>query len=303
MVCFRARHASRSAARQSDAHFDVSPMRRSTPLPGPSSAPQADSGFPGSPPEAHERRGSAAITGESSRSQRAYFSLRDDIFAFRLLPGDRFSENDVAERFGISRTPVREALLRLQSEGLVRGHFRNGWEVVPIDLARFEALYELRILLETHAAMRLCQQPVSPRVDRSCLEVLAATWQVPPAERLTDGNQVADLDEAFHRAIVCAAGNPEAAAVHQQVTDRIRIIRRLDFAYGERIALTYEEHANILAALVACDGTRAVELLTDHIEEGRVEVSRLTTERLEQARTNLERPLPTDAPTRRRRFG
>lgn len=243
------------------------------------------------------------MMGESSRSQLAYLSLRDDIFAFRLLPGDRFTEGDVAERFGISRTPVREALLRLQAEGLVRGYYRNGWEVVPIDLARFEALYDLRTQLETHAAVRLCQEPALPRVDRTCLAVLDATWRVPPAQRLSDGNQVADLDEAFHRAIVCAAGNPEAAAVHQQVTDRIRIIRRLDFAYGDRIHLTYEEHARILAALAAFDRARVVELLTAHIEEGRVEVSRLSTERLEQARTSLERPLATDAPPRRRRFG
>lgn len=240
---------------------------------------------------------------ESSRSQLAYLSLRDDIFAFRLLPGDRFTEGDVAERFGISRTPVREALLRLQAEGLVRGYYRNGWEVVPIDLARFEALYDLRTQLETHAAVRLCQEPASPRVDRAGLAALDAIWQVPPAQRLSDGNQVADLDEAFHRAIVCAAGNPEAAAVHQQVTDRIRIIRRLDFAYGDRIELTYEEHARILTALAAFDSGRAVELLTAHIEEGRVEVSRLSTQRLEQARTSLERPLATDAPPRRRRFG
>lgn len=278
-------------------------MRRTTPLPSKSAAPHEAPGFQGASPDVPGRQNGPVMMGDSSRSQLAYFSLRDDIFAFRLLPGDRFSENDVAERFGISRTPVREALLRLQAEGLVRGHYRNGWEVVPIDLARFEALYDLRTQLETFAAVRLCQQPASPRVDRTCLASLAATWQVPPAERLTDGNQVADLDEAFHRAIVSAAGNPEAAAVHQQVTDRIRIIRRLDFAYGERIALTYEEHANILAALAACDGLRAVELLTGHIEEGRVEVSRLTTERLEQARTNLERPLSTGAPPRRRRFG
>ena len=242
------------------------------------------------------------LDNESSRSHLAYLSLRDDIFSFRLLPGDRFSESDVAERLGISRTPVREALLRLQTEGLVRGHYRNGWEIVPIDLARFEALYDLRIQLETHAALRLCQQPASLRVDRTCLASLAATWQAPPAEHLADGNQAADLDEAFHRAIVSAAGNPEAVAVHQQVTDRIRIIRRLDFAYVDRIALTCEEHTDILAALLACDGPRAVELLTAHIEDGRVEVSRLTTARLEQARTNLAQPQPSGAPRRRRRF-
>lgn len=242
----------------------------------------------------------------ASRSQVAYHSLRDDIFAFRLLPGDRFTENDVAERLGISRTPVREALQRLQGDGLVRGYFRNGWEVVPLDLGRFEALYELRTVLETHAVTRLCQQPAARQVDLAGLGNLDAIWRVPRAERLADGNTVAALDEAFHMALMHAAGNPEAAAVHQQVTDRIRIIRRMDFAYGDRVALAYDEHAAILDALAAHDAPRAVSLLAAHIEDGRAEVSRLTTERLEKARTSLV--LPTEqavrnAPQRRRRFG
>ncbi|QET01966.1 MULTISPECIES: GntR family transcriptional regulator [Cupriavidus] len=239
-----------------------------------------------------------------SRSHAAYQSLRDDIFAFRLLPGDRFTENDVAERLGISRTPVREALLRLQGDGLVRGYYRNGWEVVPLDLARFEALYELRTMLETHAVMRLCGGGASDDAAVAKLVAeLGAIWRVPVAERLDDGQRVAELDEAFHLSIVHAAGNPEAAAVHQQVTDRIRIIRRLDFAFGTRIALTYDEHGAILAALDARDGARAVALLSAHIEDGRAEVSRLTTERLEQARTSLVRPEGANAPARRRRFG
>ncbi|CAG9180758.1 GntR family transcriptional regulator [Cupriavidus pampae] len=255
-----------------------------------------------------------------SRSHAAYQSLRDDIFAFRLLPGDRFTENDVAERLGISRTPVREALQRLQGDGLVRGYYRNGWEVVPLDLARFEALYELRTLLETHAVMRLCGPGTretsgasgasamaarfdAPAVVAKLVSELDAIWRVPVAERLDDGQRVSELDEAFHLAIVHAAGNPEAAAVHQQVTDRIRIIRRLDFAFGTRISLTYDEHGAILAALSTRDAPRAVALLSAHIEDGRAEVSRLTTERLEQARTSLVRPEVPNAPARRRRFG
>nr|WP_315597002.1 GntR family transcriptional regulator [uncultured Cupriavidus sp.] len=238
----------------------------------------------------------------AKRSQAAYQTLRDDIFAFRLLPGDRFTENDVAERLGISRTPVREALQRLQGDGLVRGYYRNGWEVVPLDLARFEALYELRTLLETHAVTRLCQ-PSHAAQRRALVATLDPIWRVPRGERLADGNTVAQLDEAFHLSIVDAAGNPESAAVHQQVTDRIRIIRRLDFAYDDRMALTYDEHSAILAALDAADGGRAVALLSAHIEDGRAEVSRLTMERLEQARTSLVRPADAVAPGRRRRFG
>ncbi|WP_059413360.1 GntR family transcriptional regulator [Cupriavidus basilensis] len=247
--------------------------------------------------------GQGGVATRASRSQAAYHSLRDDIFAFRLLPGDRFTENDVAERLGISRTPVREALQRLQGDGLVRGHYRNGWEVVPLDLGRFEALYELRTVLETHAVTRLCQQPAARHVDLASLARQDAIWRVPRAQRLADGNEVARLDEGFHLALMHAAGNPEAAAVHQQVTDRIRIIRRLDFAYGDRVELTYDEHAGILDAVAARDSARAVALLASHIEDGRAEVSRLTTERLERIRTSLVLPVPPGAPPRRRRFG
>ncbi len=251
---------------------------------------------------ATEPADSASDRARASRSQGAYQTLRDDIFAFRLLPGDRFTENDVAERLGISRTPVREALQRLQGDGLVRGYYRNGWEVVPLDLARFEALYELRTLLETHAVTRLCQPSHAAR-RLELVAALDAVWRVPHSQREADGNTVAQLDEAFHVSIVEAAGNPEATAVHQQVTDRIRIIRRLDFAYGERMALTYDEHSAILAALGAADGALVVALLSAHIEDGRAEVSRLTMERLEQARTTLVLPPVPAAPRRRRRFG
>ncbi|MBW8834337.1 MAG: GntR family transcriptional regulator, partial [Burkholderia sp.] len=91
----------------------------------------------------------------SSRADHVYYSVRDDIFEMRLLPGDRLTEGSIAERFGVSRTPAREALQRLQSDGLMRGYVRGGWEVVPIDLKRFEDLYEMRKLIETFAVGRL----------------------------------------------------------------------------------------------------------------------------------------------------
>ena len=70
--------------------------------------------------------------------------LKEDIFEFRLLPGDRFSEGEVAERMAVSRTPVRQALYRLQREGHVQVHFRSGWQVSPLDFEQFEELYDLR---------------------------------------------------------------------------------------------------------------------------------------------------------------
>lgn len=89
-------------------------------------------------------------------AERIYQQLKDDIFEFRLLPGDRFSEGEIAERMAVSRTPVRQALYRLQREDYLQVYFRSGWQVKPFDFAHFEELYEVRIVLELEAVRRLC---------------------------------------------------------------------------------------------------------------------------------------------------
>jgi DNA-binding GntR family transcriptional regulator len=254
---------------------------------------------PSAPPTAAEVRPAGKLT------DAVYGSLREDIYAFRLLPGDRFAENDVAERLQVSRTPVREALMRLQSEGLVRGYFRNGWEVVPIDLARFAALYELREMIELHAVRKLCSPRMPESARRALVKELARTWKLKPGKRPDDGLAVAALDERFHCALVAAAGNPEADIVYRQVTDQLRIMRRLDFAYGDCIADTYDEHAAILDALGQCDEKQAAGLVARHIEGSHAVVERITIERLEQVRTAAAQAAMVHgaAPARRKRFG
>lgn len=237
-------------------------------------------------------------------AESVYENLRDDIFAFRLLPGDRFAENDVADRLQVSRTPVREALMRLQSEGLVRGYFRNGWEVVPIDFSRFAALYDLREMIELHAVRRLCQ-PGGDKFARARDTLLAeagTVWRVAVVDQLVDGLAVAALDERFHLMLVAAAGNPETDTVYRQVTEHIRIMRRLDFAYGDCIADTYAEHVAILDAISAGDATRASGLTEQHIKDSHAVVEQITIDRLEQVRTEMAQH-PTAAPSRRKRFG
>jgi DNA-binding GntR family transcriptional regulator len=231
-------------------------------------------------------------------AESVYRQLREDIFDFRLLPGDRFAENDVADRLAVSRTPVREALMRLQSEGLVRGYFRNGWEVIPIDLSRFEALYELREMIELHSVRKLCGGAASA----ADLAALGASWRVPASERLGDGLAVAAMDEAFHIALVGGAGNPETELVHRQITERIRILRRLDFAYGDCIAETYDDHVAILDAIAAGDAETACTRIARHIAGSLCVVRQISLARLEQARTAVKQAPPLEA-ARRKRFG
>ncbi|WP_258002331.1 GntR family transcriptional regulator [Burkholderia sp. WAC0059] len=227
----------------------------------------------------------------ASRANYVYGRLRDDIFELRLLPGDRLTEGNIAERFNVSRTPAREALQRLQSDGLMQGYVRGGWEVVPIDFKRFDDLYEMRELIETFAVRKLCGAPPSVDVLRM-LERLDAVWRAPVADRPGDGRAVAELDEAFHHALVAAAGNDELAAALQRVTDRIRVVRRLDLVYGNCIDATYAEHAAILRAIRASDVEAAVSCISGHIQGSRAEVRKLTVHRLHSVRTNVGSAAP-----------
>ena len=214
-----------------------------------------------------------------------YRQPEEDTSESRLLPADRSSEGEVAERMAASRTPVRQALYRLQREGYLQVHFRSGWQVSPLDFEQFEELYDLRILLELEAVRRLCQRP---EVEPSpALQQLGRTWLVQPEQRLRDGRAVSLLDEQFHCLLVEAGGNREMARVHLEVTEKIRILRRLDFTQTPRIAATYDEHGRILGAILARRCEEAQLLLRTHIEESKAEVRKITLHMLHSARQKV----------------
>lgn len=224
-------------------------------------------------------------TERRSRADEVYDQLKADVGEFRLVPGDRFTENEISDRLGVSRTPVRQALTRLQQEGLVEVLFRSGWRVLPFDFDQFDQLYDLRMVLETAAAHTLCEDGTPRRpVHHDLLEQLSAIWLVPPAQRSTNTQQVSQWDEAFHSTLVIAAGNVEMARVHRDVTDRIRIIRRLDFTQQARIEATYDEHAKILKAILRKRGDEATMLLRAHIGSSQTEVRKITLHQVHMAR-------------------
>ncbi|HYG44656.1 MAG TPA: GntR family transcriptional regulator [Bordetella sp.] len=212
----------------------------------------------------------------------AYELIKLDLFEFRMLPGDDFTEGELAARFGVSRTPVRQALYRLEREGFVLLRQRGGWRVRPFDFERFEALYDVRIVLEQAAVARLCglhNMDVGGEMP-----TLKRVWLVSPIERQRGGRQVAELDEAFHCALVAAAGNPEMAQIHRDVTEKIRILRQMDFTEDHRVDATYMEHGAILRAILARRADEATRMLKSHIEISKSEVRKITLHRMEMAR-------------------
>ena len=209
-----------------------------------------------------------------------YVRLKGELHDFRWVSGDRLSEAEIGQRLGVSRTPVREALFRLRNEGFLEVASKTGWFVRPIDFALLDQLYDLRVVLELAAVSRLATR----REDPPALDALKAAWLVPAAERLADPKAVGALDERFHATLVAATGNAEMARVHQEVTDRIRIVRRLDFTRPDRIEATYQEHGKILRAVLQRKLDVAQLLLKAHIEQSKVEVRKITLHQLHEAR-------------------
>lgn len=213
---------------------------------------------------------------KSTLAESVYQRIKDEIFEFRMAPGQRYAEQELASRFGVSRTPLRFALHVLAREGyLIRVAGHAGWQVKPLDLAYFEDLYDFRVQIELVALRRLCA--ADPMPD---LRELRAFWCVPVDQRLADGQAVARADEQLHGTLVALAGNQEMKRVHADLTERIRIIRRLDFIEPERIASAYDEHKAILDALVQRRADQAEMLLKAHIAASRAEIRHITLHRL-----------------------
>jgi len=212
-------------------------------------------------------------------ADQAYAQLKHLIFDFALMPGDRCSESELAQRLAVSRTPLRQALQRLEREGFLQVLPRLGWQVAPLDFDTFDELYDLRILIECHAVQRLAEAE-----QRPTLATLAELWLAPAAERLADSAAVGSADEQFHSLLVQGSGNREMARVHREITERIRIIRRLDFTKPARVDATYDEHAGILRAITRRRGDEAQRLLRAHITQSKTEVRHITLDMLYRAR-------------------
>ena len=216
---------------------------------------------------------------QATLGQAVYERIKEDIFEFRMAPGQRYSEQELANHLGVSRTPLRFALHVLAREGYldhVSGH--AGWLVRPFDLAYYEDLYDFRTQIELIAVRRLCAMDPAPDLGELC-----AFWRVPRRARATDGKTVAREDEKLHSTLVALAGNREMLRTYTDLTERIRIIRRLDFIEPARIKAAFDEHDKILGALLARKAAEADMLIKAHIGASRAEIRHITLHRLSLA--------------------
>ena len=222
-----------------------------------------------------------SIHGEfSSLAEHAYSQIKQKIFDFELMPGDLISEGNLTKLIAVSRTPLRQALQQLQHGGFIKAIPKVGWQVTPLNFDKLDEFYDFRILIELNAVKVLC----SSNQDNEILKDLQKIWLTPKSKRNFNSQEVGLLDEQFHISLVKASGNEEMLKTHSEITERIKIVRRLDFTKTDRINTTYDEHGQIVKAILAKKTTEAQKLLKAHIDQSKIEVRKITLGMLQDAR-------------------
>ena len=201
----------------------------------------------------------------ASRSELVYQKLRQAIEAGELKPGQRVMEVEVAEWLEVSRTPVREALRRLESEGMLAMEPRNGLVVASISRQAMLELYVMREVLEGTAA-RLCAR------DASDIEIMELQELVKREERL-QGNleALARHNRLFHEAVHRGAHNRYLEKSLSAVNDSMWLLGKSQMLLPERAASARAEHAELFEAINRRDAGAAEDIARRHVQSARKE--------------------------------
>ena len=197
-----------------------------------------------------------AMNNKRSRVEYVYDVVKRKILNNEYYPGLQILEQEIAEDLNVSRTPVREALIRLQHEGLVEVIPRRGVRVVPIVASDMKEIYDVLTSLESMAAELLALK----RPDAATLEPMrAATRDMESALERDDLEAWAAADERYHRSLIDLCGNGRLANMANTVRDQGHRARMFTLRLRERPVASMAEHDQVLKAIEQGDWQTARE--------------------------------------------
>ncbi len=213
-------------------------------------------------------------------TQEIYQDLWQQIINFDLFPGARVTETELAETYKISRTPIREALKRLEVEGLITIRPKQGCYVRQVDIGLISDYYTVRVALEAMTVELACEHMTDEE-----LQEFADDWY--PANLKTmryELDHIKNKEESFHTIIAKGSNNPVLLEYLQNVNNRIRPVRMLGFPDEKSIRDTYQEHFDIICFIQQRDVARAKEAMIAHIRKSQDIARTVTLSQLEQYR-------------------
>lgn len=221
---------------------------------------------------ATQSKSASATRGKGSLVEFAYEKVKKRILDNEYYPGFQALENEIAEELGVSRTPVREALIRLQHEGLVELKPRRGMRVVPVVAADMKEIYDVLTALESMAAELLARQ----KPDTKTLEPMkTATRDMAAALEKDDLEAWAKADERYHRCLIDLCGNRRLATMANTVRDQGHRARMVTLRLRQKPSASIEEHEQVLEAIERGDWQTARDVHYEHRKRASVELTRI----------------------------
>ena len=189
-------------------------------------------------------------------------NLRDAILKGQLKPGERLLENHLADKLGVSRTPVREALRMLEQENLVELIPRRGAQVLDISAEDIKNILEIRKALEVVSIRHACQK----MDEESLKELKAYNAEFEKSFENEDYEGVATSDEKFHDVLFRSAGNLKLVAIISNIQAQVYRYRMAYLKVYETKTAVINHHRNILEAVETHDEAMGEKVMAEHIE-------------------------------------
>ncbi len=202
----------------------------------------------------------------SSLSASIVTTLKDQILHWRYPPEHRLTEAELCKQFDVSRSPVREALRILATDGFVKRMPNRSYRVKQSNLQDIEELYDVRLALELFVVERLAQRNAPVPDD---IAALKRTWTGLLNGSSRKDEELARLDTQFHETLAQASGNRTLLRQLRAINERLMLFRIIDFAKTHRAASTCRQHLDILKCIVAKNAAGARKAMQKNIEEGR----------------------------------
>jgi DNA-binding GntR family transcriptional regulator len=199
-------------------------------------------------------------------ADRIFESLKRDIIEFRLTPDEIVAERPLAARYGVSKAPIREALKRLETAGLVRAVPRAGYIVSSVNLYDLDEIFDLRRVLEPLATRLATLRASADELER--LDELAHL----PIALNSDGSspkgpELARANTAFHRSVAALSGSHRLEAVVGGLVDELERVVHLLAYEPELIGTVIDEHSALVAVMRTRDADQAARLMQEQLED------------------------------------
>jgi DNA-binding GntR family transcriptional regulator len=205
-------------------------------------------------------------------AETAYTLIRAGVLSGEFARGQRLREEQLARQIGVSRTPVREALRRLDAEGLVEFTPNRGARVSAWTRQELEDLYDIRAMLEGHGA-RLAAARIAPE-EVSRLSALAAQMATLSRQGASAADELTVLNGEFHRAVVRASRNSQLDGLVRAMIDAPLVNRTFQRYSPDRMRASSLQHSELVEAIAAGDGSWAESVMRAHILAARGTVVR-----------------------------